>query len=291
MLWLIGSGALLLALGTLLLTFSYWQASRLVHPTRKPFVQHPRDLAVPHEDVVIASPVGKLAAWYLPGTNGRTLIGLHGINDNKEQWLAPAVDLQRRGYGVLLLDFRGHGQSEGRFVTFGDRETEDVRAVLNYLRMRGDVDVARIGAMGLSLGAITAIIAAARLPELRAVVAEAAFGDLKQDLGGAFHRFTGLPAFPFANLVVFWGRLMVGAKLSQLRPIAVVDRIAPRAIFIIGDLKDNLVAEPQTSAALFAHAGEPKQLWQLSDVPHVGAYAADPVAYIDRLDAFFSQYL
>lgn len=289
--WLIGSGALLLALIALLLAFTYWQAARLVHPTRKPLVLHPRNLAVPHEEVVIASPVGKLAAWYLPGTNGRTLIGLHGINDNKEQWLAPAADLQRRGYNVLLLDFRGHGQSEGRFVTFGDRETEDVRAVLTYLQSRGDVDLTRIGLMGLSLGAITAIIAAARLPEIRAVVAEAAFGDLKQDLGIAFHRFTGLPPFPFANLVVFWGRLLVGAKLSQLRPVAVVDRIAPRAVFIIGDLKDNLVDEPQTSAALFAQAGEPKQLWQLPDVPHVGGYAADPVAYIDRIDAFFNQYL
>lgn len=273
------------------LLFTFVMAWRLVHPLRKPLESHPRLLDMPHEDVTINSPAGKLAAWFLPGTNGRTLIGLHGINDNREQWLIPARDLQARGYASLLFDFRGHGQSQGRHVTFGDRETEDVAAALEYLQQRGDIDMNRVGLMGLSLGGIAAIIATARLPGIHAVMVEAAFPDLQQDLAHAFQRYTGLPPFPLAFLTAWWGQIIVGTNLSEMRAIAAVDKIAPRPIFIIGDLLDNLVDEPRGSDALFARAGEPKQLWQLPNAKHVRAYQVGPEEYIDRLDAFFSDAL
>jgi uncharacterized protein len=300
----IGLGAAIVAgLGVLVALFTFVQAWALVHPRRKPFVSHPRDHDIPHEEIMIASPAGKLAAWFLPGVNaggsgtgptggaGRTLIALHGINDNREQWLAPALDLQKLGYTLLLLDFRGHGQSGGRHVTFGDRETEDVAAALDYLRSRGDIDMGRIGVMGLSLGAIAAIIAAAQLPEVRAVMAESAFPDLMVDLALAFKRFTGLPPYPFARMTAFWGQLITGTKLSNTRAIESIGKIAPRPVFIIGDLKDDLVVEPEGSQALYARAGEPKYLWQLPNVPHVGAYLANPQEYIRRLDEFFAQAL
>jgi len=289
--WIKWVVAVIAGLGVLAALFTFLQAWLLVHPRRKPFVSHPRDHDIPHEEVMIASPAGDLAAWFLPGVNRRTLIALHGINDNREQWLAPALDLQKLGYALLLLDFRGHGQSDGRHVTFGDRETEDVAAALAYLRQRGDIDMARIGLMGLSLGGIAAIIAAAQLPEVHAVMAESAFPDLMADLALAFKRFTGLPPFPFAQMTAFWGQLITGTKLSNTRAIEAIGKIAPRPVFIIGDLKDDLVVEPEGSQALYARAGEPKYLWQLPDVPHVGAYLANPQEYINRLDEFFSQAL
>ena len=283
----LGIGLVVLVI-VLSLAFTFVLAWRLVHPLRKPFISHPRDFAIPYEEAVIPSPFGKLAAWFLPGTNGRTLIALHGINDNKEQWLAQAVDLQQRGYASLLLDFRGHGASEGRHVTFGERETEDVAAALDYLRQRGDVDMQRVGLIGLSLGGIAAIMAAARLPAVRAIMAESAFPDLMQDLGLAFRRFTGVPSFPFAQLTAFWGQIITGISLSNLRPIELVGSIAPRPVFIIGDLKDNLVSEPMGSQGLYDRAGEPKRLWQLPEAGHVCAYKVRPQEYIDQLDTFFT---
>ena len=284
----VGAVALIIVLS---LIFTYVLAWRLVHPLRKPFANHPRDYNVPYEEASVLSPDGKLAAWFLPGTNGRTLIALHGINDNKEQWLAPAVDLQRRGYAILLLDFHGHGESEGRHVTFGDRETDDVAAALDYLRRRGDVAMDRVGLVGLSLGGIAAIIAAARLQGVHAVMAESAFPDLMRDLGLAFRRFTGVPAFPFAQLTAFWGQIITGIRLSNVRAITVIHKIAPRPIFIIGDEKDGLVVEPSGSQSLYDRAGEPKRLWQLPEAGHVSAYNVRPEEYIDQLDAFFSEAL
>lgn len=289
--WLVGLGSLVGLLLVVVLGLTFWQAVRLVRPARVPFNLHPDELGALHEAVRFRGASGDLAGWYLPGTNGRTLIALHGVAAHRQQWLKPAAELQARGFGLLLFDFRRHGESDGHSTTFGDHEVRDVAAALAYLRGRGDVAMDHIGVMGLSLGAITAILAAAQLPELKAVVAEAAFGDLLQDLSLAFTRYTGAPAFPFARIIVFWGQLITGARLDRIRPVAVIEQIAPRPVFIIGDLKDGLVDEPRTSSELFACAGEPKQLWQVPEAAHVMAYSTAPAEYIDRIAAFFTEAL
>ncbi|MGH2486364.1 MAG: alpha/beta hydrolase, partial [Ktedonobacterales bacterium] len=130
---MLGEIALFVALGLVvalvvgLLAFSYWRAILLLRPVRVPLRFQPADFGLTVEDVRIRSPRGLLAAWYLPARNGCTLICCHGINDNRAQWLAQVARLHdRSGYGALMFDFAGHGDSEGNLVTFGVREVEDV---------------------------------------------------------------------------------------------------------------------------------------------------------------------
>lgn len=275
-----------------LLAFSYWRTVVLLRPVRRPADRHPRDVGLTVEDVRIPGPRGVLAAWYLPARNGCTLICCHGINDNRAQWISQVADLHRlRGYGAVLFDFSGHGDSAGNMVTYGARETWDVAAVLDYLRQRGDVDLTRVGILGYSLGAITATIAAASLPELRCLVIESGFADLQRDIGMLFRRYTGLPAFPFANLIVFWGQILSNVRLSEIRPARVIGHISPRACFIISDLADEIANEPYDGEHLYASAGEPKLLWQLPGVSHVRAYEAEPAEWVERVGAFFDEHL
>jgi uncharacterized protein len=275
-----------------LLLFTYHRARVLLTPIRVPHALEPADVGLAVEDLRISGPRGKLAAWYLPARNGCTLICCHGINDNRAQWLGQVARLHRdRGYGALLFDFAGHGESEGNQVTYGAREREDVAAVLDYLRARGDVDMRGIGIMGYSLGAITAVLATAEQPDIQALVIESGFSDLQRDIGVLFHRFTGLPAFPFANLVVFWGQRISGVRLGDIRPERVIGRIAPRAVFIISDLRDSIADEPHDGEHLYAHAGEPKRLWQVPDVGHVQAFNVLPDEWIARVEAFLDEHL
>ncbi|WIG57707.1 MAG: hypothetical protein OJF49_000452 [Ktedonobacterales bacterium] len=284
-------GLLLLAL-VVLLAFSYSRARTLLTPVRKPLAHQPRDFGLTMEDVRIPGPRGALAGWYLPARNGCTLICCHGINDNRGQWLDQIARLhQRGGYGALLFDFAGHGDSEGNLVTFGVRESEDIAAVVAYLRSRGDVDIARIGILGYSLGAISAVLAAAREPALRCVMVESCFADVQRDLGMLFHRYTGLPSFSFANLIVFWGQRIGKVKLAEIRPVRVIHQLAPRAVFIISDLRDELAVEPYDGEHLYASADEPKQLWQVPDAGHVHAFDLSPEEWIQRVGDFFDTYL
>lgn len=272
--------------------FSYAQTLRLLTPRRTVTQRQPRDYGLQVEDIRIPGPRGLLAAWYLPARNGCTLICCHGIHDNRGQWVEQVARLHRRsGYGALFFDFVGHGESEGNLVTYGVREAHDVEAIVTYLRQRGDVDMQRLAVMGYSLGAISAVLAAARLPELRCMVIESGFADVARDLSLLFKRYTGLPSFPFANLVVFWGQRIARIRLSEIRPVQVIGNISPRAVFIIGDLRDELANEPYDSDHLYAAAGEPKRLWQVPDAGHVRAYDLIPDEWIERVGSFLDEHL
>lgn len=273
--------------GVVLLAFSYWRATVLLTPVRKALPYQPSDYGLSVEDARIPGRRGELAAWYLPARNGCTLICCHGINDNRAQWIEPIARLHARsGYGALMFDFAGHGQSEGKQVTFGVREAEDVEDVIAYLRRRGDVNMDGLGILGYSLGAITAVLAAARLPELRCVVIESGFADLQRDVAVLFKRFTGLPSFPFANLIVFWGQLISGVKLGDIRPMRVIGSISPRPVFVISDLDDALANEPYDGTHLFESAGHPKEFWQIADCAHVQGFATVPELWIQRVGDF-----
>lgn len=287
---------LLLALvGVGLLWFSYSVARRLLRPSRKPLSRTPEQFGptlAAIEDVRIPGPRGALAAWYLPPRNGCILICCHGIHDNRGQWLEQVARLHERGgYGAVLFDFAGHGQSEGEMVTYGVRERDDVEAVVAWLRARGDAPLAGLATLGYSLGAITATLAAASLPELRALVIESGFADVQHDVAQLFVRFVRLPAFPLVNLVVWWGQRLAGVTLSDIRPAAVIGRISPRPVLIISDLQDDLADEPYDGERLFAAAGEPKELWQVADAGHVQAFWSHPDEWITRVGDFLDQRL
>lgn len=269
------------------------QTRKLLTPLRKPLDYRPDECGVAVEEVTIAGPRGKLAAWYLPSANGCTLICCHGIHDNRGQWIRQMAQLHARGgYGALMFDFFGHGESEGDLVTYGVREAEEIGAVLTYLRARGDVELDRLGVMGYSLGAISAVLAAARYPELRCVVIESGFADLLTDIKALFRRFTGLPSV-FAPLAVALGQRIAGVRLADIRPARVIGQLSPRGVgvLIISDLKDELANEPYDGEQLYAAAGEPKQLWQVPDAGHVWAYDTHPDEWIARVGDFLDAHL
>jgi pimeloyl-ACP methyl ester carboxylesterase len=268
------------------------QTRKLLTPRRTPPVYRPEEYGLAVEAVTIPGPRGNLAGWYLPATNGCTLICCHGIHDNRGQWVRQMARLNARGgYGALMFDFAGHGESEGDLVTYGVREAEEVGAVIAYLRARGDVDTNRLGVMGYSLGAISAVLAAVRYPELRCVVIESGFADLLADIKVLFRRYTGLPSFPFAAIVVALGQRLSGVRLADIRPARVIGQISPRAVLIISDLQDELANEPHDGEQLYAAAGDPKELWVVQDAGHVWAYDTHPEEWIARIGDFLDAYL
>jgi uncharacterized protein len=285
--------AALTVVGLVALLWFTWSVARgLLRPVRKSSERTPADVGLTVEDVRIPGPRGALAAWYVPARNGCTLICLHGIHDHRGQWLGQVARLRERsGYGALLVDFPGHGESEGDMVTYGVFERDDVAAAVEWLRQRGDVDMGRVAVMGYSLGAIAATLAAASIPELGALVIESGFADLPHDIGHLFSRFTHLPAFPFASLVIFWGQRMAGVQLGQIRPVRVIGAISPRPVLIISDLADELADEPHDGARLYAAAGEPKELWQVPEAGHVNAFWRHPDEWVERVGGFLDRWL
>ena len=129
------------------------------------------ELGAPHEDVAFTTSDGlRLEGWYVPSRNGATVIVFPGRRGRRRH----AQDARRHGYGVLLFDRRGEGESEGDPNAFGWAGKRDVQAALAFLRSRPEVDDDRIGGIGLSVGGEMILQAAAETDGLKAVVSEGA---------------------------------------------------------------------------------------------------------------------
>ena len=142
----------------------------------------PAQFGLDYRDVMFTAADGvALAAWYLPSTNGAAVILRHGAGSTRSDVLEQAAVLARAGYGVLMMDARGHGLSEGVAMDFGWYGDLDVSAGVDFLATQAEVDAGRIGAVGLSMGGEEVIGAAASDPRIRAVVAEGATARTPQD--------------------------------------------------------------------------------------------------------------
>jgi fermentation-respiration switch protein FrsA (DUF1100 family) len=270
------------------------RAMGLVHPGRSQPAHTPADRDVDHwEEVRFDAPDDlELAGWFIPPDpqkDGATLIFVHGLGGNREEFLDEAAMLAGHGYGALLFDLRNHGQSEGTITTLGYAEVEDVRGAVAYLLMRPEVNPERIGLVGSSMGGAVAIRATARIPEIRAVVVQSAFSSLEGNVSQGVRALTGLP-LPLAPLVIWFGEREAGIQLRQVRPIDDVGRIAPRAIMFIHGEQDPVVGV-SNSLRLYGAAREPKALLLIPNAGHGGLMDADPQEYQRRVVEFLDGHM
>lgn len=145
-----------------------------------------------------------LEAWFMPNSAESGIVILFPpYAASKDVLLLPAKTFHDMGYSVLLVDFRGAGGSSGSDTTLGIREAEDVAATVAFAQRKWAKR--QVILYGASMGATAVMRAIAHQgisPD--AVILESPFDRL---LTTVRHRFDvmGLPAFPGAELMVFWG--------------------------------------------------------------------------------------
>lgn len=288
---LLGLGALGVGATMLTVAGSATMAHIITRPRRLRAVAT-REVGDTVEDVSFRTDDGlTLHGWYLAHPAPRDAIVIcHGYAMNRHELLDFADALRERGHAVLLFDFRAHGASEGVRSTIGYREADDIGAAVAFLKARPELAGRRVGVAGISMGAAAALLAAAREPHIAAVVADSSFATLRDIAAGGLRLIYRLPAFPFAPLIVRFSELLTRSRIGANRPIDAVAALAPRPLLLIHNGADQLV--PVANArALYAAAGEPKELWIVPDLGHASALTYFPREYVERLDRFFSRAL
>ena len=237
------------------------------------------DLRVPYERVTVTTSDSlELTGSYVPSKNRAAVILFPGATRS-----ADASMMIRHGYGVLLLNPRVQGTSEGDTVRLaGDR---DLIAGAEYLKTRPDVDDDRIGGYGFSVGGEILLVAAAQSDDFKAVVSEGAgFPAGEVDLEGADRIFRPAWVALGAAVAVF---------SNQAPPPKIVDRIgeiAPRSVFLIW-ADPGMGGEDVRQPKYYAAAGEPKQIWKVPGADHTGGLKAQPAEFERRVVDFFDRAL
>jgi len=263
------------------------QAYQTIRPSRKPVCCiSPTDSGLDYKDVTLETSDGlMLQGWYIPSSNGAVIIVVHGFGSNRIGALPHGTMLAQHGYGVLLIDLRTHGESEGETFPFAWESDKDVLAALEYLQNQPDTDNDRIGALGLSTGGIVVLQAATNSEHIKAVVSDGAGAPTAKD---------SVLANPWFLAPGIWTLFKSGELLSGVSSapalVDTISQISPRPVMLISATRGP-AGEAAANRNYYAAAGDPKILWELSDVGHVGGLFAKPEEYEARVVDFFDQAL
>jgi pimeloyl-ACP methyl ester carboxylesterase len=186
--------------------------------------------------------LGDRKGWFFPGLRGApTVILCHGYESSRGELLTLVSALQDHQFNVFVFDFAAHGANAG-ITTFGYREADEVRAAIDVISKRNDVDSTRFGLWGYNLGAYAALREAEKDPRVHALVLDSVYDYPKQMVKIGVEK-TGVGGFP----------LMVMSAQTTFEW-----------------LNHGYNDEPSLSSKLKAIAGVPTLFIQASDDPELG---------------------
>jgi dienelactone hydrolase len=240
-------------------------------------------LGAPYQQVSFTTSDGlTLEGWYVPSRNRAAVIAFPGrVGPQKH-----ARMLVRHGYGVLLFDRRGEGESDGEPNAYGWALDKDIAAAAAFLQRRPDVDRNRIGGIGLSVGGEMMLQAAAESNDLKAVVSE---GAGSRSVREVIEKKAWFDIPTYAVLTAGTALFSNQAPPPNLKDL--VGRIAPRSVFFIYSTHGVDGEEKQLNPKYYAAAGEPKQSWEIPEASHTGGIVARPKEYERRVIGFFDRAL
>jgi dipeptidyl aminopeptidase/acylaminoacyl peptidase len=240
------------------------------------------------------------------------IICVHGYTGRKETYMPPFVrDLTAAGFHTLDFYHRGFGDSDGIANRIDPEEqVHDILAARIWLAQRAEVDAARIGLMGLSHGGGASIKAAAVDPGIAVIATVGAPGNgerwqrskrtaaewdelqetLAEDritraLTGESKRLPYQQVSPpgpaerdaFKTMYKTEDAYPDGYPLENIdlacgfKAEDWVAQISPRPLLLVQGEKDTMV-RMEEGEALFANAGQPKDMMLVPDINHAEVY-------------------
>ncbi|RBW71628.1 alpha/beta hydrolase [Bacillus taeanensis] len=261
----------------------------LTHPERELIEVRPESFDLTYEEIEFHSERDNilLKGWLIPTENKKKIvIFAHGYADNRsniEAALPTAKALYDKGIPSLLFDFQNSGESEGTVTSVGHFEKADLLAAVNFLKTEGYEEVIFIG---YSMGAVVSLITAPDVSEVKAVVADSPFSDLRSYLEDNLPVWSGLPAFPFTPLIMAEMPLLTGIDMDQVRPIEAVQNLGERPLLLIHTKDDNKIPSTNSEEIYKVSNSPHTELWMTPGTEHIGSYNENPEEYLNKIILF-----
>jgi len=262
-------------------------AAELPDPARHDFGPSPAHPPGTAEASFVSGSGALIHGWLSTGRAGQgAVILLHSLGGDRREMVSRANFLLARGYSVLLFDFQAHGETKGAHVTFGDLESRDVTAAIQFIHHK--LPNEKVAVLGVSLGAAAFVLAEHRDP-VAAVVLEQMYTTVEQAVEMRTRAHIGPFAPLFAPLLMVEMQSRLELPADRLRPI---DRMAKigAPVLIVDGTRDNYTPI-EDARALFSAASEPKELWAVEGAGHVNLYAFAKAEYEKRVGDFLGRYL
>lgn len=187
---------------------------------------------VPYETIKLKSNK-TIECWLIKADSSKeTVILFHGYGGEKSSMLDKAYVFISMGYNTMLVDFMGSGGSDGNETTIGFMEAEEVIACVEYLKSHGETKIILFGT-SLGAAAIMKALNDQQLP-INAAIIECPFGTMLKTVENRFSTM-GVPSFPMAHLLVFWGGIQGGFNAFNHKPVEYAKKIKCPVLLMYGE--------------------------------------------------------
>ena len=225
--------------------------------------------------------------WLARGAHGGGVVLLvHSIRSNRLEMLSRARFLNKQGYGVFLIDLQAHGETPGKRITFGLRESEDVEAAMAFLRETFPSE--RIAAIGVSLGA-AAIVLAKHALRLDAVVLESLHPTIEEAVENRLRLHLGEYGPVLLPLVLAQLAFYLDVSIDELGPITRIGDLNAPLLLIAGSADEH--TKVSETERLFVAARQPKDIWIVPGAGHFNMHSYAGREYKERVSFFLDQHL
>ena len=219
-----------------------------------------------------------VATHFSPKTDSKHwVILVHGYGRNQCFVWDYAAEYIKRGCHVLTPDLRAAGLSEGKYLTMGVKESDDVVLWAEEITRR-DAS-AQIALHGISMGAATVMMAAAKQPgNVAAVIEDCGYTSAYDMFTVQLQKLIGLPEFPIMRCMDIVSRIKTGAAISEAAPLRSVAYTTVPMLFIHGD------------ADALAPCGMVEKLYDASSAPVKEKMIVPGAGHADSKDASPDEY-
>lgn len=270
-----------------------------LRPPRRPlrYAELARATAARHQatlaDVSLTTSDGvRLQGWFAQPqkANGSAILLFHGVSDNREGAAGFAEMFLRRGYSVLMMDSRAHGESGGAIASYGLLEAADVRQWIDWLELTARPTC--VFGLGESMGAGILLQSLKEEPRFCAVVAESSYQNFREiayDRAGQFtHTNTWIARTlgrPSIEAGMLYARFRYCVDLSQVSPESAVASTRVPVLLIHGS--NDVNTPPRHSVAIKARNPNGVSLWIVPGAVHTGASSTAPEEFWRRVLHWF----
>lgn len=236
-----------------------------VPPTSRPSL-NPGRLGLLCEDVELKTEDGvRLSAWWMPKgkPNRPPVVILHGLGASKAHMIDYILLAQEQGYPALAIDFRGHGASDPSLTSIGFYESRDAVAAMQFVRQKGAGDPVL---WGTSMGAVSALLAAAKDGSAAGVIADAPFDTYRNTVLHHAQLMYGLSEYPFVALAFPMIESRARFRIADVDCLRAAGEIhAP--MLVLAAEKDTRMPIPVVHS-VYDRAAGPKEFWVIPGEGH-----------------------
>ncbi len=278
--------AVIILAGALYVTASVISVNNFLSAKRVS-VSFPDSLSITRKDIQFkTSDSLTIKGWYFTApqnqvNSDKAVILCHGWTANRYETLPRVKFLVEAGYNVLTYDARACGESEGDLISLGYYEANDLVAAIDYLKSTG---INKIAADGISQGGATIVFASAKSKDLKCVIIESCFDELRNAVNNRFSSMLFIPGAIGSALMLPLAKNKLGIGVDEIAPINKIKNIHIPVFIISGEVDTRTT--PDETKKLFDAANQPKRIWLVPNAGHVDLYRVNQVEYEKRVLEF-----